>query len=457
MLTWLRKNTKNIMVAVAILFAISMFYGLGYRGVKEINKPKAGFIKVNGKEVNPRLFANIYSRIRENFPERLKPSESLFAQNLALSQTIDFAIMLDDAEKNVGISGGEINQAIENIAKQQKFPSVKELKTAIERSGLSWNDFKRLLKDDMMVQKMIQKTREGVSVSPNDLREIKARHILIRIKAGKEIEAKKLAEDLLEKIKKGEDFAALAKKYSEDPGSKNSGGELGFFSTGMMVKPFEYLAFSLKVGEFGGPVKTDFGYHIIKVEDARIKKIKGEADPEKAILKEKQERAFNEWFYKLKQKAKVDILEPSLRALDLRFRGRIGEAIVEYQKAIAQNPRMGYLHLFLGLLYEDSGKLDLAIAEYKEAIMREAADPTLYITLGEAYKKNKQKDLAIEQFKKASLIAGDDKKTHEELSKIFKEMKMSELSLSELKEISRIEKKEAFEKSLKEKTKVKTE
>lgn len=457
MLTWLRKNTKNIMVATAVLFVVSMFYGLGYRGVKEINKPKEGFIKVNGKEVNPRLFMNIYSRIRENFPGRLAPADSLFAQNLALSQTIDFAIMLNEAERNVSISGGEMNQTMENLAKQQKFPSVKELRDAVERSGLAWNDFKRLLKDDMTVQKMVQKVRGEATVSPNDLKEIKARHILIRIKPGKEAEAKKLAEDILARIKKGEDFAALAKKYSEDPGSKNTGGELGFFSTGAMVKPFEELAFSLKVGEVGGPVKTDFGYHIIKVEDTRIKKIKGEPDPEKAILKEKQERAFNEWFYKLKQNAKVEILDLSLKALDLRFRGRIGEAVTEYQKAIAQNPGKGYLHLYLGLLYEDSGKLDLAIAEYKEAVLREASDPSIYITLGKAYNKNKQKDLALEQFKKASLIAGDDKKTHEELSKLFKELKMPALALAELKEISRIEKKEAFEKSLIDKSKVKTE
>jgi len=261
----------------------------------------------------------------------------------------------------------------------------------------------------------------------------------------------------MDRIRKGEDFAALAKKYSEDPGSKNSGGLIDFFSTGAMVKPFEDLAFSLKVGEVGGPVKTEYGYHIIKLEDARLRKIKGAADPEKAILQQKQQQAYMEWIYKIKQNAKVEILDPSIKALDLRFRGRIGDAVTEYQKAIAQHPENAYLHLALGQLYEDAQKTDLAIYEYKQAILREAGDPTLYITLGDAYRKNKQSDLAIEQYKKASMIAGDDRKTHEELNQIFKQIGQPALALQEVKELARIDRKEAFEKSLREKAKVKTE
>jgi len=457
MLTWLRKNTKTIMIAVAVLFIASMFYGLGYRGVKEMNKPQTGLIKINGRDVSPIIFNNFLQRARSNFPEKIKTSESLFIQSLALSQTIDFVIMLQDAEKNVGISGSEINQALEEIAKNQKFPSVNEFKKAVERSGVKWDEFKNMLKYDMLVQKRVRKIKESVSVSPNDLREIRAKHILIRIIPGKEEEARKLAENLLERVKKGEDFVSLAKKYSEDPGSKKNGGDLGFFSPGSMVKPFEELAFSLKVGDIGGPVKTDFGYHIIKVEDARLKKFKAGEDPSQAVLKEKQEKAFSEWSYNLRQNAKLEILNPALKALDLKFRGRMGEAVVEYQKAIASDPGNPYYHLFLGLIYEETGKLPLAIAEYKEAILRAPAEYNLYITLGEAYKKNGQTDLAVEQFKKASMIAGDGKKLHEELSKLFKSVKRPDLALSELKEISRIEKKEAFEKSLKEGTKVKTD
>lgn len=82
------------------------------------------------------------------------------------------------------------------------------------------------------------------------------------------------AKDLMKKIESGEDFAQLAESYSEDPGSAKNGGDLGFFGKGTMVKPFEDAAFSAKVGEVVGPVKSSFGIHIIKVEEK--KKEKGE-------------------------------------------------------------------------------------------------------------------------------------------------------------------------------------
>jgi parvulin-like peptidyl-prolyl isomerase len=101
---------------------------------------------------------------------------------------------------------------------------------------------------------------------------IKAEHILIRPDAsptsptGRTDEAaSKFAQELLAKVKAGESFETLAKKYSQDPGSGAKGGDLGWFSKGMMVPEFENAALSLKTGELSGVVKTQFGYHIIKV------------------------------------------------------------------------------------------------------------------------------------------------------------------------------------------------
>jgi parvulin-like peptidyl-prolyl isomerase len=81
---------------------------------------------------------------------------------------------------------------------------------------------------------------------------------------------RKKAEDVLRRAKAGEDFVALAKEFSEEPGAKESGGDLGWFGRGRMVKPFEDAAFALKAGEIGGVVETQFGFHIIKVEERRM-------------------------------------------------------------------------------------------------------------------------------------------------------------------------------------------
>ncbi len=105
-------------------------------------------------------------------------------------------------------------------------------------------------------------------------KEVHARHILIRAKAGDEkasAAAKAKIEAIIARLKKGEDFATVAKETTEDPSGKSNGGDLGYFTKDQMVPDFSKVAFALKKGEISGPVKTEFGWHVIKVEDSRTK------------------------------------------------------------------------------------------------------------------------------------------------------------------------------------------
>jgi peptidyl-prolyl cis-trans isomerase D len=99
---------------------------------------------------------------------------------------------------------------------------------------------------------------------------VHARHILAMVapdaKPADDAAAKKKIEAAAERVKKGEDFAKVASEVSEEPGAKDRGGDLGFFEPGQMAKPFEDAAFKLKAGEVSAPVKTQFGWHLIKVE-----------------------------------------------------------------------------------------------------------------------------------------------------------------------------------------------
>lgn len=89
---------------------------------------------------------------------------------------------------------------------------------------------------------------------------VKASHILVKTEAE--------AKEIIRKLSSGDDFAKLAKLYSQCP-SGRAGGDLGYFGKGQMVKPFEDAAFKAKVGEIVGPVKTQFGWHVIKVTDMK--------------------------------------------------------------------------------------------------------------------------------------------------------------------------------------------
>ncbi|MBD3233780.1 MAG: hypothetical protein GF315_08665 [candidate division Zixibacteria bacterium] len=114
--------------------------------------------------------------------------------------------------------------------------------------------------------------------------QVRASHVLIKVDAdstdssskikAEERKAKKEAEEVYRKAKAGEDFAELAEKYSDDPGSGKRGGDLGFFGRGRMVSEFEEKAFSMEEGEISEPVKSQFGYHVIKVVEKKPEEVK---------------------------------------------------------------------------------------------------------------------------------------------------------------------------------------
>jgi peptidyl-prolyl cis-trans isomerase C len=116
-----------------------------------------------------------------------------------------------------------------------------------------------------------RKAREYYLANPDEFKtpeRIKASHVLIGTKTRSEEEALKLATDVAERVKSGEDIAALAEELSDDPSAKQNRGDLGYFERGRMVPAFEQAAFALqKAGDTAGPVKTPFGYHVIQLAD----------------------------------------------------------------------------------------------------------------------------------------------------------------------------------------------
>ncbi|OGB87028.1 hypothetical protein A3H38_02225 [candidate division WOR-1 bacterium RIFCSPLOWO2_02_FULL_46_20] len=442
MLTFLRKKMKAIMIIVAVVFAASMFYGLGFGGGGREESRTRGLAKVNGKEINFNHYRETMNRLIRQSGGGVKVQDLALLQHVALGQSIDFMLILAKANREVRVGNQEVSVALDGVVKQEKMRSVKEMEQALKNAGVSLTDFKAMLKNDMMVQKVIMKIREGAKVTPDDLREVRASHILVSNEAQ--------AQDVLARARKRENFASLAEKNSLDPGSAKSGGDLGFFSIGMMVEAFEKAAFSLKVGEISDVVKSPFGFHIIKVTDSKLRKFEGEEkDIEKAALQYKQEAVFRQWFSQLKGKAKLEITSPALKGHDFRFKGMLWQAIQEYKKAILEEPANPYLHVFLGDTYVAMKNIDLAIAEYETAVGLEGGNPELYMVLAEAYEQNGKKAEAIQQYERASLVAGDNKALHEKLLKAFKKLKAEKQVGDENAEIKRIEKKEKFEKELK--------
>jgi peptidyl-prolyl cis-trans isomerase C len=129
--------------------------------------------------------------------------------------------------------------------------------------------------------------------------EYKVRHILV----DKEDEAKAI----IEQLKKGADFATLAKEKSKDPGSKDNGGDLDWGPAGRYVKPFADAVTSQPKGQVSQtPVKTDFGYHVIRVDDVRPLKVPAFAEMKEQFRQRAQQQQVQRFVMDLRQKAKVD-------------------------------------------------------------------------------------------------------------------------------------------------------
>lgn len=182
-------------------------------------------------------------------------------------------------------------------------------------------DVKRQLEEGkprILLQILYQKEiKDKVKVSKAEVKrhydklefEVKARHILVKT----EEEAKKIKEEL----DKGADFAQLAKEKSTDPRTKDKGGDLGFFNWGKMVGPFQEVAFKLKPGEVSEPVKSQFGWHIIKVEERReakrepFDKLKSRLESELRGSKERER--VKEYLDQVKERANLDFVPKALK------------------------------------------------------------------------------------------------------------------------------------------------
>ena len=165
---------------------------------------------------------------------------------------------------------------------------------------------------EALTEEAMKKVYDDALKQMGEEKEVHARHILIRAaagdeKAGKEAEEKIKA--IIVRLNKGEDFAKVAKELTEDPSGKANGGDLGFFSKEQMVPEFSETAFGLEKGKISGPVKTQFGWHVIKTEETRVKPQPKFEDVKPQIESFVTRKAQAEMVTKLREAAKIERLD----------------------------------------------------------------------------------------------------------------------------------------------------
>lgn len=226
-------------------------------------------------------------------------------------------LLAASAKTKISVTPDELTKALNDQYSQaggeQQFLEI--LKT----NGVAVESFKQAIQDDLLIQKYLEAnlfktiaaTDAEIQKAYTEDKTASVRHILLLTQGKPDAEKAgihKKMEDLLAKVKSGEDFAALAKQYSEDPGSKDDGGLIPEeFGRGRMVKPFEDAAFSVPVGQISGIVEAAYGFHILKVEGRNKETLpldQVKTQLEEQIKKQKKIVIYESHLAKLKEKAK---------------------------------------------------------------------------------------------------------------------------------------------------------
>ena len=222
-------------------------------------------------------------------------------------------VKLESEKKDLTVKDSEIDKELENIKGQ--YDSEDAFNEALASSGSNLDSVKENIKTYLLTEKLL---KDRVSITDDQIKEyfdankdsfaqaeqVEASHILV--------DDEKTAEEVKKKLDDGGDFAELAKEYSTDTSNAESGGELGYFGKGEMVQEFDDKAFAMKKGEISEPVKTEFGYHIIKVtgkKEAKEAVLDDHKDEIKDILFDQAlQTEYGTWLQEKKEDYKIENL-----------------------------------------------------------------------------------------------------------------------------------------------------
>jgi peptidyl-prolyl cis-trans isomerase C len=261
--------------ALAGCLAFALLAGLPVRA-QEANPVLA---KVNGAEIR----ASDVALAEEELGPSLAQMDPATKKENVLSFLIDMKIVSKEAEDK-------------KIADRDDFKT----RLAFARNRLLMDNLLAVEGKAATTDENMKKVYEDAAKQISGEQEVHARHILVET----EDQAKKVEEDL----KKGADFAELAKKESKDPGASD-GGDLGFFTKDQMVPEFSAVAFALEPGKISDPVKTQFGWHVIKVEEKRTRKAPDFEQVKPQIETYVVRKAQADYVAKLRTAAKVERLD----------------------------------------------------------------------------------------------------------------------------------------------------
>ncbi len=246
--------------------------------------------KVNGESITKADLEKAVQTVEAQNGAAVPPDQRDRVYRGVLEQLVSFRLLIQETKvRNISVLDTELDARMAQIRSQ--FPSEEAFKQTLAQQKMSPEQLRADARTEMLVTKMLQAEIESnVAVTPAQVQDfyeknpdrfkqgerVRASHILLRLPEQADEAAKAAvkvkATDVLKQVRAGKDFAALAKQYSEDPGSAPGGGDLNYFQKGQMVGPFDAAVFAMKVGDVSDLVETQFGFHIIKLTDKQTER-----------------------------------------------------------------------------------------------------------------------------------------------------------------------------------------
>jgi len=246
-----------------------------------------------------------------------------------LRRLIEQQVMLQEAKRaQISVSMDEVLKRLEDV--RARFASEDQLQESLKSAGMSMERLKDQMREQLMIQELIdRRIRSTIVVSPQEVARAlaehpdwekpgdraRASHLLIRVSEDRsEDEARALVEHLRQQLLHGADFAALAKRYSEDP-HRDDGGAMGWSASGELLPELDAALFQLPVGELSMPIQTRLGFHVLRVEERRAASSLSLMEAHRSIFEQlyqqKFQEAFRRWLGELMQKAYIEISDAS--------------------------------------------------------------------------------------------------------------------------------------------------
>lgn len=298
---------KKLAVVVLGAFLVTGLFGCG-------NKvPEGTVATVNGAPISQEMLDANYTQYLQMFQmygaDITTDEVKVAAQKAALESLTAQELLRQEAEKRgLEVNDEEVEAGLQKLADTYYSGSMDDLKAAVEQSKMTMDAYKQMLKDSLLQDKL----RQALVDEPEVVDVVKARHILINAETEN---AEQVAQDIITQLDNGADFATLAKEKSQDPGSAANGGDLGYFAvtgvtTSKMVDEFSKAAQELEAGEYSKtPVKTQFGYHIILVEDKQSDvNLLEDAEKYGSVLQGIYQYGLDNLLASLQENAKIEIL-----------------------------------------------------------------------------------------------------------------------------------------------------